>query len=295
MTHGPDQGRRGYRDPRSQSFDDDRYGREDRGFFDRARDEVASWFGDERSEQRRDRDDRFDDDGGFSRRQSVAGDRDHARYEQNLRFRDEGYRRPYAGRPQGRQRFGGNGEDGYRSFASDYGRSDRFQDEGRSEFTGTAATGGASGMHDRDYSDWRRRQIDDLDRDYHEFRSENSARFENEFTSWRTGRQAKKELIRQLDEHMDVVGSDGETVGKIDHIKSDKIVLTKNDSPDGRHHVIGCSRFDRVEDGKLFLDKPASEIQQSFAQQKRNRALFEDERPDDNGPHMLNRSFSGTY
>ena len=28
---------------------------------------------------------------------------------------------------------------------------------------------------------------------------------------------------------------------------------------------------------------------------KRSRAVFEDERDEDNGPHMLNRSFSGTY
>jgi hypothetical protein len=290
MTYGRDQGRRGYRDPRSQSFDDDRYSREDRGFFDRARDEVASWFGDERAEQRRDRDDRFDDDDGF-RRTTFAGDRDYGRYEQSPRFRDEGYRRPYTGRSQSRQQFGGDyGPE--RAFHND--RWDRGQTQqgwaGNREFTGTA-----SGLYDRDYSTWRSRQIDELDRDYDEFRRENSSRFENEFTSWRTGRQAKKELIKQLDEHMDVVGSDGETVGKIDHVKSDKIVLTKNDSPDGRHHVIGCSRFDRVEDGKLFLDKPASEIQQGFEQQKRSRALFEDERPDDNGPHMLNRSFSGTY
>lgn len=295
MTYGRDQGRRGYREPRGQSFDEDRYSREDRGFFDRARDEVASWFGDERADQRRDRDDRFDDDDGYGRRPSFASDRDYARYEQSPRFRDEGYRRPYTGRLQGRQQFGGSDDDRYRPFAGDYGRSDRFQNERSRDFTGMAGTSSASGMHDRDYSNWRSRQIDDLDRDYHEFRNENSARFENEFTAWRTGRQAKKELIKQLDEHMDVVGSDGESVGKIDHIKSDKIVLTKNDSPDGRHHVVGCSRFDRVEDGKLFLDQPASQIQQSFDQQKRNRALFEDERPDDNGPHMLNRSFSGTY
>lgn len=292
MTHGRDQGRRGYRDPRSQSYDDDRYSREDRGFLERARDEVSSWFGDERAEARRDRDDRFDDDDGFSRRQSFATDRDYGRYEQSPRFRDEGYRRPYTGRFQGRQQFGGDygPERAFQNDRWDRGQTQASPQHGQREFTGSA-----SGLYDRDYTNWRSRQIDDLDRDYEEFRRENSSRFENEFTSWRTGRQAKKELIKQLDEHMEVVGSDGETVGKIDHIKSDQIVLTKNDSPDGLHHVVGCSRFDRVEDGKLFLDKSASEIRQSFDQQKRSRALFEDERPDDNGPHMLNRSFSGTY
>lgn len=298
MTYDRGYGRRQGNAPRGRSFEDNRYDREDRGFFERARDEVSSWFGDDEAEARRNRDERFDEPRS-SRRQPYAGerDRDYGRYD-SPRHRDEGNRRPYTGsRP---------------SFGEDYGparaySSDRW-DRGQTQGQGYGAsqgnqwsqqnrdfTGSASGMHDRDYSSWRNRQIDELDRDYDEFRRENSARFENEFTSWRTGRQTKKQMLSQLTEHMDVVGSDGETVGKVDHIKSDKIILTKNDSADGRHHVIGCSRFDRIEDGKLFLDQPAAEIQQSFEQQKRSRALFEEERDDDNGPHMLNRSFSGTY
>lgn len=287
MTYGRDQGRRGYRDPRSQSYDNDRYSREDRGFFDRARDEVASWFGDERAESRRDRDDRDDD--GYGRRPSFMAERDYGRRETGPRYFEEVSRRPIAG--GGRQQFGEDygPQRAFHNDRWDRGQSQEWARQQR-EFTGSA-----SGLYDRDYSSWRGRQIDELDRDYDEFRRENSARFENEFTSWRTGRQAKKQLIKQLDEHMDVVGSDGETVGKIDHIKADKVILTKNDSPDGRHHVVGCSRFDRVEDGKLYLDQPAAEIKKGFEEQMRNRALFEDERPDDNGPHMLNRSFSGTY
>src|SRR5262249_31569496 len=34
------------------------YGREDRGFFERAGDEVRSWFGDEDAQRRRERDER---------------------------------------------------------------------------------------------------------------------------------------------------------------------------------------------------------------------------------------------
>lgn len=299
--------RRRYRDPRSRQYGDDR---EERGFLERARDEVSSWFGDDEAERRRDRDERYDDDrmSVRDRNRTFSADRDYDRFERSPRWRDEGYRRPYTGRYAGRSDFGS--ERGYRPFTGDYGRSSEFEREqsfDRSNFgdnwershsqlgRGSSTAASASGLHDRDYSNWRSRQIDELDRDYDEFRRENSSRFETEFGTWRQGRQAKKQLIQQLTEHMDVVGSDNEPVGKIDHIKSDRIVLTKNDSPDGRHHVIGCSRFDRVEDGRLILDQPASQIQQSFDEQKRSRALFEDERPDDNGPHMLNRSFSGTY
>ena len=296
--------RRRYRDPRSRQFGDDR---EDRGFFERARDEVSSWFGDEPAEQRRERDERFDDDrmSVRDRNRTFASDRDYDRFERSPRWRDEGYRRPYTGRFSGRSDYGS--ERGYRPFTGDYGRTSDFEresafdrsspegnwDRGQSQrgFVTTSATG----LHDRDYSDWRNRQIDELDRDYDEFRRENSSRFETEFGTWRQSREAKKQLTSQLTEHMEVVGSDNEPVGKIDHIKSDRIILTKSDSPDGRHHVIGCSRYDRVEDGRLILDQPAAQIQQSFEQQKRTRALFEEERPDDNGPHMLNRSFSGTY
>ena len=296
--------RRRYRDPRSRQLGDDP---EERGFFERARDEVSSWFGDDEAERRRDRED-YDDDrmSGRDRNRTFAGDRDYDRFERSPRWRDEGYRRPYTGRYSGRGDFGSE-RSGYRPFTGDYGRSSEFEREqsfdrssygdnmDRGQQRGWGSTTSASGLHDRDYSNWRNRQIDELDRDYDEFRRENSSRFEAEFGTWRQGRESKKQLVQQLTEHMEVVGSDNEPIGKIDHIKSDRVILTKSDSPDGRHHVIGCSRFDRVEDGKLILDQPASQIQQSFEQQKRSRALFEDERPDDNGPHMLNRSFSGTY
>ena len=39
-------------------------------------------------------------------------------------------------------------------------------------------------------------------------------------------------------EHMDVYGSCGNFLGKVDHVEGDHIKLTKNDSPDGQHHLI---------------------------------------------------------
>lgn len=266
--------------PRGSNDRFDHSSRDDRGFFDRARDEVSSWFGDDDAERRRERDDRPD--------ASARGrERGYQSYEQSPRYRDDGYRRPYTGRT------GGSG------FDDDYQRGPSAQnfDRGQSqrETIRPGTTGMGHGRHDSDYSQWRSRQIDELDRDYDEFRRENQSRFDSEFSTWRGQRQTKRQLLGQITEHMDVVGSDDQPIGKVDHIRRDRIILTKNDSPDGRHHSIGCSKIDRVEDGKVFLDMSAEEAKREFGDDLRNRALGERDDQGEDGPHMLNRSFSGTY
>src|SRR5271155_2372890 len=40
-----------------------------------------------------------------------------------------------------------------------------------------------------------------------------------------------------IHEHMDVFGSCGNVLGKVDHVVGSTIELTKNDSPDGKHHL----------------------------------------------------------
>lgn len=284
MTEGRYDSRRGlYESPRNSNERYDRSSRDDRGFFDRARDEVSSWFGDDDAERRRDRDSRFDD-GRFGREQSQD------RFERNPRDRDDPVRRPYTGRSAFRDDFdrppGSQSFDRGQTF--DRGGSQRE----RGGFTSPTSSGG---RHDSDYSQWRSRQIEELDRDYDEFRRENQSRFDSEFSTWRGQRQTKRQLLGNVVEHMDVVGSDDQPVGKVDHIRRDRIILTKNDSPDGRHHSIVCSKIDRVEDGKVFLDKTAEEAKREFADDLRNRALGERDDQGEDGPHMLNRSFSGTY
>lgn len=282
MTYGRDYGRAGYREPRGRAYDDDRYGSDDRGFLERARDEVASWFQDD--EQRRDRYGRDDD---WYRGRSYGYDRDYDRGEIPPRFRDEGYRRPYTGRYSTGQSFGddfGRGRGGYYGYGYQYGRGPR-------EF----GTLGARGMHDRDYADWRNRQIDALDRDYEDFRQENSSRFENEFTTWRGQRQGKRKLLHEIEEHMDVLGADKQPIGKVDYVKGDMVVLTKSDSPDGHHHVIPCSRIDRIEKDKLVLDQTAEEVKRHFDQEKGQRALFDRGDIRDEGPTMQYRAFAATY
>lgn len=299
MAYDRFESRRGWRDPQaryrredsdrfeSRSFgwdrDDDR---SDRGFFERAGDEVASWFGDEEAERRRRADMRYrsDDDSSWRRPRAFSSDDDLGRFDRQARFQDEGYRRPYTGRFSGNRSFGGGGDDRF-----DRGWSERWERVPSREFTGTA-----SGLHDPHYGEWRRRQIDALDRDYDEYRRENQSRFENEFSDWRAVRQGKRQLLGNVREQMTVVGSDDEQIGTVDCVRGDRIVLTKGDSEDGRHHAISCSQVDRVEADRVVLDQPAAEAKRRFLNEDRS-SFFRDDDDRETGPHILNRAFSGTY
>lgn len=83
----------GSRRPDQQS----RYADDNRGFFERAGDEIRSWFGDEEAERRRERDARFDQYGGgrdddyhsWRRSQIEALDRDYDEYRRENRTRFE--------------------------------------------------------------------------------------------------------------------------------------------------------------------------------------------------------------
>src|SRR5690348_12529854 len=69
-------------DDRGRFRDEDRSrsGGEDRGFFERAGDEVASWFGDEDAERRRERDRRMDERGYGNTKFGRDHDRDRGDY-----------------------------------------------------------------------------------------------------------------------------------------------------------------------------------------------------------------------
>ena len=59
----------------------------------------------------------------------------------------------------------------------------------------------------------------------------------------------------QIREHMEVVGSDGGHVGKVDHVLGDQIELSKLDLGSGfKHHLIPLSWVETVQDGKLCLN-----------------------------------------
>jgi hypothetical protein len=53
----------------------------------------------------------------------------------------------------------------------------------------------------------------------------------------------------QIREHLEVVGSDGEHVGRVDHVLGDQIELAKLDLVGGlKHHMIPVSWVDHVDD-----------------------------------------------
>ena len=154
---------------------------------------------------------------------------------------------------------------------------------------------GRQGHRDPHYAAWRSRQIEALDRDYDEYRRENQARFDKEFGVWRERRGQQRQAVGRVTEHMEVIGSDDAHVGTVDCTRGDSIILTRSD-PDagGVHHRIPCGWVDSVDDGKVKLNLTAAEATDRWREEDRSRALFEPER-ETRGPHILNRSFAGTY
>lgn len=56
--------------------------------------------------------------------------------------------------------------------------------------------------------------------------------------------------------HMEVVGSDGGHVGRVDHVVGDEIELTKLDLAAGlKHHMVPMSWVDRVDGDTVFLNR----------------------------------------
>ena len=156
-------------------------------------------------------------------------------------------------------------------------------------------------QRDDDYHSWRRSQIAALDRDYDEYRRENRSKFDQEFGSWRSERQTQRGSLAKVTEHMEVVGSDGAHVGTVDKVRGDRILLTKGDSDaGGRHHSIPSRWIESVDD-KVTIRKTAEDAKAHWRDEERNGAFFNEdgthraEKDDASGPHILNRSFSGTY
>ena len=250
---------------------DDRY---DRGRYgaDAGRDASREYHGSYGSGSRR-----FEDFGRYAH----ADDDD---YRGNRDRQASGYGRQQSQQGYGRQPQGYDYEDrGFLARAGDEVRS-WFGDEDaerRREYDSRMDERHATDRDD-DYHSWRRGQIQSLDRDYDEYRRENRTKFENEFGSWRSNRQTQRDSLSKVDEHMDVVGSDGEHVGTVDKVRGDRILLTKNDADaGGRHHSIPSSWLQSV-DGKVTLSKTAADAKKAWRDEERNQAMFGDESDDRN-------------
>lgn len=69
----------------------------------------------------------------------------------------------------------------------------------------------------------------------------------------------------QIREHMEVVGSDGGHVGRVDHIMGADIELAKIDMAGGlKHHLIPLSWVDYVDDEKVRLSLTKDEAKASW-------------------------------
>lgn len=68
-----------------------------------------------------------------------------------------------------------------------------------------------------------------------------------------------------ITEHMEVVGSDGKHVGKVDHVRGDQIELAKLDlQAMGRHHLIPLSWVEYVDD-KVHLSLNREEAEDHWS------------------------------
>ena len=235
------------------SQSDDRYrDDDDRGFIERAGDEVRSWFGDDDDQKRRGRNDR-DNSNDYIRDNASTS----SRYGQD-RYGEQRYGQP-------------------------------------ASYEHGANRGAQSRDHDPGYADWRRRQMDQLDRDYDEYRQHHQLRFDNEFSTWRSGRQTQRNSLQQVDEHMEVVGSDGEKLGTVDKVRGDRIILAKNDpQAEGHHHSIPSAWIQSVDD-KVTISKSVEEAKRAWRDEERDTPYGSNNSAGSEGPHNLNRAFSGTY
>ncbi len=64
--------------------------------------------------------------------------------------------------------------------------------------------------------------------------------------------------LSNVTEHMNVIGADGVHLGTVDHVKGDRIKLTKQDSGDGKHHYISGGLVATVEGDTVRLSATAA-------------------------------------
>ena len=245
-----DRGQQGYgnrdygRDPRGYDY-------QDRGFMNRAGDEVRSWFGDEDADRRRRADERHME-------------------REDRRYPDGGRYAPYG------SGYGGAGGGG--GFGGDTGGGYSPSDYGAGRGAGATSNWGLGAGQDRydwgrdqGYQSWRDRQVQQLDQDYDDYRREHQSKFDNEFATWRQGRQGQRDLLGKVQEHQEVVGSDGQHIGTVDHVRGDHLKLTKNDrDAGGHHHGIPSSWIVSVDD-KVTVNKTAAQAKAHWRDEDDNR------------------------
>lgn len=249
---------------------------------------------------------------GGRRFENVGGDETSQDRESRYRARDDGRDRDDRNdrvRMQDRQRdnrgFVARAGDEVRSWFGDEDAERRRHQDEQQQQRDAVRHGRDFGRDHDDYHDWRGTQIAALDRDYDEYRQHNRAKFHSEFGQWRTQRQGQRDQMMQAKEHQEVVGSDGQHIGTVDHVRDDRILLTRKDQDaGGRHHSIPSSWITSVAD-KVIVSNTAEEAKRMWRDEETKGAMFGGERAGthpngrpnarEEGDTTLNRSFSGTY
>jgi len=302
-----DQPRSSARDYAAAGEYDPRGGRHAEG----ARDRDGGYYGGRQPEGRYARQDRPQDQHpGSDREYHGSYASDGRRFEDVGRYRDADDDNRQRGGNYGRQTrdhdhddrgFIARAGDEVRSwFGDDDAERRREADARYDDHAGSRASHDGGDGH---YHGWRRSQIAAFDRDYEEYRHENRSKFESEFAAWRTERQGQRDALSNVQEHMEVVGSDGAHVGTVDKVRGDRILLTKNDKDAGGVHHSIPSRWIRTVDDKVTLAKSADEAKAAWQDEERNsaQANYGDRTGgdrDDSGltkGRTLGKSFSGTY
>lgn len=158
-------------------------------------------------------------------------------------------------------------------------------------------TGGAS---DRHYHEARARHLEAFDRDYDTWHREHGGGGPD-FASWHAERQGQRHQVSRVRERMDVVCREGTHLGTAHGVDGEHIVMARPD-PAGEGVAPGPQRrvpaawVHRVDDDKVVLNRGRDETHRGWDEADRNeRALDERGAGGSGGPHILERSFSGTY
>jgi hypothetical protein len=69
----------------------------------------------------------------------------------------------------------------------------------------------------------------------------------------------------QIKAHMEVIGSDEQHVGTVDHVDGQRIKLTRKDSGEGEHRYLDLSMVSSVQDGRVRLSCTADQARQQSA------------------------------
>lgn len=120
------------------------------------------------------------------------------------------------------------------------------------------APAGGGALH-RDYASWRNDQIEALDRAFEEYCRERNESFAHEFGQWRARRQDQRQALARVAENMEVIGSDGESVGRVEAVVSAAIAVAWEDA-EGRK-AAGLLPYSWIQSvgAEVVIDRPAAE------------------------------------